>query len=64
MLPQRHKRKPSPSWFELSVDILWPAIGEKRKLTKEYMYMYYRRGNAMTKAADALVEWGGAKLQN
>ena len=54
MLPQRHKRKPSPSWFEPSVDILWPAIGEKRKLTKEYMY--YRRGNAMTKAADALVE--------
>jgi len=31
---------------------------------KEYMYMYYRSGNAMTKAADALVEWGGAKLQN
>ena len=46
----RQQRKPSPAWFDLSAEILLPAIEEKRKLTKDF----YRKGGDKTK--EKLVE--------
>ena len=42
----RQKAKPSPGWFELSRDVLQPAIEHKRELLKDY----YRKGKVETKA--------------
>ena len=42
----RQRAKPSPGWFELSRDMLQPAIERKRELLKDY----YRKGKVETKA--------------
>lgn len=41
----REKRKPSPSWFQLSAEVLLPAIGEKKRITEKY----YRDGDTTVK---------------
>ena len=40
-----NKRKPSPSWFELSAEVLLPAIEEKKRATRKY----YQDGDITSK---------------